>query len=38
VTATDAAEVARLVQLAGRTAFATRTLRACLLPRRLTSA
>ncbi len=38
VTASDAAEVAGLVQLAGRTAFATRTLRACLLPRRMTSA
>jgi sulfopyruvate decarboxylase subunit alpha len=38
VTPSDPADVETAVRLAGRTAFATRTLRACLLPRRMTSA
>jgi sulfopyruvate decarboxylase subunit alpha len=38
VTPSAAEEVEPLVRLAGQTAFATRTLRACLLPRRMTCA
>jgi sulfopyruvate decarboxylase subunit alpha len=38
ITPSDPADVEATVRLAGRTAFATRALRACLLPRRMTSA